>query len=452
MHFYENLNSIFEAKTRRLFGSREILHDIEKCKTRLVRDLHLKPGDQLFYFDGNSYLFFIYLFSCWSLDLVFVPLDSELQPEEANQLFDLVQPSASFKNGQIQTHPGRQQPFGGLLLFTSGTIGSPKGIFHSWTKVENKLETLSRHIPSQELQVTLCGLPTHFGHGLIGNSLLPLFQGNTLVICNPFSFDWISTLPELMNFCRVTFFSSIPFVWSLLKAANLEFGKHNLARVHIASAPLHEKQYDTARSLLGDSRIFNVYGMTEFLSWVCGKELISFSEGNVGSPWGVEVLLDSDEITIAASSLANYFLLSKHETLSLKENQVLKTGDLGKLNIDGELILTGRTKNQINRAGIKIQPEEIEGKINSHSSVTECYVFGQADPEMNERVCALVVVKSCQNAAELRKDIYSHLSRIITRYKLPDEIVFVDSLPKTTRGKVDQPKCKELYRAKTKRN
>ena len=112
----------------------------------------------------------------------------------------------------------------------------------------------------------------------------------------------------------------------------------------------------------------------------------------------------------------------------------LRTGDLVRIDGDGYLYPHGRLSDTINRGGEKFGPVEVEAAIRSHPAVTDCAVAGVPDPEMNERVGAIVVTTEPLDAAVLQQ----WCAERIAKYKTPELVVFADEVPLTDMGKVDR--------------
>jgi acyl-coenzyme A synthetase/AMP-(fatty) acid ligase len=113
-----------------------------------------------------------------------------------------------------------------------------------------------------------------------------------------------------------------------------------------------------------------------------------------------------------------------------------RTGDLGEVNAKGEIRLTGRAKDEINRAGFKIQPAEIDMLLERHPAVAEACTFGAPDPISGETVAVAVrlVPGSSETAQTLRAWCFEHLRRDAA----PERWFFVEEIPKTSRGKVSR--------------
>ena len=122
----------------------------------------------------------------------------------------------------------------------------------------------------------------------------------------------------------------------------------------------------------------------------------------------------------------------------------LYTGDLGYWDEDGYIFLSGRAKDFIKRGGEMIAPEEVEQIIMSHPGVDEAAIIGIYDVEWGERVRAIVVKKS--GSGELTKeDIIEHCRPKMAGFKRPEDVVFIDELPRNPMGKVLKRVLREDY-------
>ena len=123
---------------------------------------------------------------------------------------------------------------------------------------------------------------------------------------------------------------------------------------------------------------------------------------------------------------------------SLEDNKTafidgwFRTGDMGYLDDEGYLFLTGRKKELINKGGEKISPEEIDTMMQSHPGVREAMVFSVQDPVLGEDIAAMIVREE-ENLTE--NDLRIYLLDRLTPSKLPSRIYFVDAIPKNAAGK-----------------
>jgi acyl-CoA synthetase (AMP-forming)/AMP-acid ligase II len=124
-----------------------------------------------------------------------------------------------------------------LVLFTSGTTGTPKGVVLSRGALKARFELNAAAIGAAPLRRALVTLPTHFGHGLIGNALTPLVNGGDIVL-SPQGISLGDRLGRIIDEHAITFLSSVPSFWKIaLGSGKAPMGK-SLLRVHVGSAPL----------------------------------------------------------------------------------------------------------------------------------------------------------------------------------------------------------------------
>jgi long-chain acyl-CoA synthetase len=206
----------------------------------------------------------------------------------------------------------------------------------------------------------------------------------------------------------------------------------------LAVAEAFEKRFGTA--------IYEGYGQTEAAPVVSLNVPGNHKAGTVGQPLpGVEVAIwDDDDKTLGtgktgeimvrgANVMAGYHNLPE-ETAATITNGWLHTGDLGAIDDDGFITITGRKKDLIISAGENIYPREIEEALVEHEGVREVAVIGVADDVRGEVPKAFVIL--VEGAAVAERELRSFLKERIAAYKIPKVFQLVDDLPRTPTGKV----------------
>lgn len=157
-------------------------------------------------------------------------------------------------------------------------------------------------------------------------------------------------------------------------------------------------------------------------------------------PVGVE-----GEVWVHGPTVARGYLANPAETARGFSDGWLRTGDLGALDKDGHLSLTGRIKNLINRGGEKISPEHVEDILAGCPGVAEAAVFAIPDATYGQRVGAAVVVREgeCVGSEEILRYCRDRLAA----FEVPDRLAFVDALPYTAKGGLDRRAVEDRYAA-----
>ena len=154
----------------------------------------------------------------------------------------------------------------------------------------------------------------------------------------------------------------------------------------------------------------------------CGK----YGEIVCSVPWGMDEYVGEPELTAQMFDSQNRFL----------------TGDIGKLDEAGNLIISGRKKDMIIRGGYNIFPAEVELALLKHPDISEASVIGYRDQYLGERICAFVKTK--EGVPKEPEDLRAQLEQHIAKYKLPDRIMFVDEIPRLANGKNNYPAMSAL--------
>jgi oxalate---CoA ligase len=191
------------------------------------------------------------------------------------------------------------------------------------------------------------------------------------------------------------------------------------------------------------------YGMTETSSTIVGERLPPAvrKRGSVGLPVGCEIAIIDEQGSRLEPGMVGEVIVRGPGVVRAYEGGAevnrqsfidgwLRTGDLGTLDQDGYLFLRGRSKELINRGGVKILPAEIDEVLNSHPAVAEAVAFAVPNEMLGEEVAAAIVPRpGCLVSADLERQLHEHCAARLSVAKVPRKIVFVGDLPKTPTGK-----------------
>jgi acyl-CoA synthetase (AMP-forming)/AMP-acid ligase II len=419
--------------------------------------------------DGSA-RFFADLLAAWTLGATAACLDGGLTQSELKTVIGFAEPAAILVDGNavtadpkipvLQLADSKSAPMiapawelddPALVLFTSGTTGAPKGVVLTFRALLMRLSLNVAAIGEQTLAQTLVTLPTHFGHGLIGNALTPLLAGGNIVL-HPRGMPLVQDLSRMIDEHGITFMSSVPALWRLALKLGKPPSKNSLLRVHIGSAPLSAGLWSDVVAW-SRAEVVNCYGMTETANWIAGasSESDGIEDGLVGKMWGGVAAVMNDrglapagegEIVLQSPSLmSGYFRRSDLTAMVLRDGW-FHTGDRGSIDDSGNIRITGRIKDEINRAGFKVQPAEIDRLLESHPAVAEACVFGLADPVGGESVAA--AVRLVAGAVETAESLRVWCEARLRREAIPERWFIVSDLPHNVRGKIDRDAVRRI--------
>ena len=238
---------------------------------------------------GGTARFFADLFAVWNVGAAAACLDPSLTPNELRNIVQFANIDILLVDGTapVEDLPrpiadlGRE-PIGGfssevrptepddpaLVLFTSGTTGAPKGVVLNFRALRARIDANIAAIGTATLARALVSLPTHFGHGLIGNSLTPLLAGGEIVL-HPLGVSLANDLGRIIDEHGITFLSSVPTLWRMTLTRSVRPARGSLMRVHVGSAPLPASLWSEVVAWSG-AEVFNCYGTTETANWIAG--------------------------------------------------------------------------------------------------------------------------------------------------------------------------------------
>lgn len=329
----------------------------------------------------------------------------------------------------------------GVILLSSGTTGTPKVIHLSFRAITTRV-ALNRKYMQRSPERTLCLLPMHFGHGLIGNCLTPWSAGSDLVLADGGDLSTLASLGPLIDDHLIDFMSSVPTIWRIVLELSRRPELNTLSRVHIGSAPLTESLWRDVIEWTGTQDVANTYGLTETANWVAGASAAEFEprDGLVGRPWGGRAAIRGWDGAISSCGRGEIVLCVPSVMIlppagGPVENGWFRTGDTGEIDGQGVIRILGRIDHLINRGGINIQPEEIEWQAERHPAVAEVCAFAVPHSQAGQTVGLAVRTRSGEPFSE--NAFRAWCKERMRPEAVPEHIFFVAGMPVNERGKVN---------------
>lgn len=341
------------------------------------------------------------------------------------------------------------------MFCTSGTTSKPKIVVYDhcayWLSGLDTIDILGLEANDKTLEYRSFG----WNSAQI-LSLLPFLQkGLTMHLARRFShsrfFEWIQKY-------ELTFAAGVPTVVNMLLNKPLGYTAKDLPSLRLmtcSTAPLTAEQWKNFEEMYGVT-LLQLYGMSE-AGWICGNRHYRRRMGTVGPPAKHQEfeIVDGEgkvcppevegEVTVGGPQVAIGYLM-EDGTIDPVRGKRIKTGDLAKMDADGFVRVTGRTKDLIIRGGMNIAPLEIDAVLLKHPGIYDGAAVGVPDKIYGEEVVAYVMAKPGVTLTEA--DVVAHCKQHLAAAKLPKQVLIVPELPKSDRGKVLRDKLKADWLAR----
>jgi acyl-CoA synthetase (AMP-forming)/AMP-acid ligase II len=335
------------------------------------------------------------------------------------------------------------------VIYTSGTTGFPKGVMRShranaWNVVNSALGS-----PRSVGEVELFNLPA-FGIGLLHFALPALLGGATIVLDDAFD---AARVWRLLADERVT----RTFLAPTMISAMLEVEGH--AELELPCLDTIYTAYEfpdalrrRAVSRFGDHFIY-MYGLTEAQLTCTRPGEFRAKPTSVGGAMGalrVRVvgpdgrplpLGEVGEIALSGPSTMDGYLNRPEETAQMLRDGWMLTGDLGRIDEDGDLHYAGRLKEMVKTGGFSVDPAEVERALTTLDEVAEAAVIGVPDEHWGEMVVAFVVCRG----AFLERAVIEACRERLAGYKVPKRVIAIDTLPLNATGKVERGRLRDRF-------
>lgn len=436
----------------------------------LICEMGVNIGDRVIVQAAYTNWFVVACYGCHLAGAVFVPIDKNASKDMVEDVASRVEASLIMSNYEFDVYPylayaSIEEKLCGFasvykysfptpdmvadMMFTTGTTGAPKGVVLSHNNILKTALVRVHEVQIKENNVGITLVPL--------NHVAPMrelylngYMGSTFIFL-----DGITKMNRMFCFMEeynVTSLYLPPANISILQQLSRE-RLHTFADqidyVYTASAPMQEAQREFMKRMLPNSRLYFSYGSSENGS-VC-LHRYDFNEKSitcVGKPCiGVDVKVVNDDFTsveqgqpgtIMIKSDMNMIGYWKRDDLNAEvfRDGYYLSNDIGFYDEEGFLYVTGRKDDVINIGGLKVIPSEIENAVLTIPGIEDCVCFAIPD-RITEYAPKLLVTRNSQFQGDLNT-VFEALTVKLDRYKVPKVIEFVDSIQRTSNGKVDR--------------
>lgn len=372
----------------------------------------------------------------------------EIEPEEV--------PFTSFKEEiEKDATPGASDT--GLLMYTSGTTGKPKGVMLSHQNLlSGGLNAMESHDLTHEDRA-LCVLPLYHINGLINTVMGPLVSGSSVFM--PAKFKTAEFWNWILQY-RCSWFSVVPTLLSaLLHKTELKEQQKIMMQDFFrfgrsASAPLAPEVHIQFEQKFG-VRIIETMGLTETSSPILSNPLPPglIKYGSPGIAWGNKVRIvdkqlkplnanEEGEIAVRGTNVMKGYFKNPDATSDALVNGWLLTGDLGIMDEEGYVFVKGRTKELIIKGGENIAPREIDEALYEHPDVVDAAAFAVEESHYGQEVEACVSLVSGSSCSS--NELVEFCRPRLGEFKTPRKIHIMEDLPKGPSGKIQRLRLAEM--------
>ena len=335
-------------------------------------------------------------------------------------------------------------PGAAVLKLTSGTSGRPKATFTTEAQALADARHIIEGMGIAPDDVQIGAIPLSHSYG-IGNLVLPLLmQGTGLVLRNSFVPHQVADDARTFG-ARI--FCGVPFMFEHFVTHPPSGGWPETLRWLVsAGAPLDTRTKTQFRQAF-DTMIHSFYGTSETGGISFDASDDQSTEATVGRPLpGVSITLrpvESDDHEVGRVHVESAAVATGYAGLGVagEFRGAFLTEDLGRFNRSGHLVLTGRLSGFINVAGRKVQPDEVEQVLRAMPGVADALVVGVDDRERGQHLVACLVPSG---APPTLFGVRRHCAQSLAPHKVPRNVIMLDALPLTVRGKPDREALRRI--------
>ncbi|KAK6865954.1 peroxisomal-coenzyme A synthetase [Apiospora arundinis] len=334
-----------------------------------------------------------------------------------------------------------------LVLHTSGTTGRPKAVPLTHSNLSRTMENIRGTYQLTAKDRTMLVMPLFHVHGLLCALLSPLSSGGSVVVPTRFSASefWADFAEHKANW-----YTAVPTIHQILLKSAMPEPVPEIRFIRSCSSPLSPAVFEKLEAAF-HAPVLEAYAMTEASHQMTSNPLppAQRKPGTVGLGQGVEVKILSEtgdevpqgaegEICIRGTNVTKGYLNNPEANASSfhQPSGFFRTGDQGRLDEDGYVMITGRIKELINKGGEKISPIELDNVLTRHPAVAEAVSFATPDEMYGQDIGVAVVLRPGEKLTE--DELRAWMAEKVAKFKIPRKIYFTDVMPKTATGKIQR--------------
>jgi cyclohexanecarboxylate-CoA ligase len=345
-----------------------------------------------------------------------------------------------------------------MLIYSSGTTGTPKGVMHSSNTIRYTAEQIAKLHAIDEHDKIMLACQFGFVGSVIFGILVSLVKGATAVVVGRWSAEHGLALIERH---RVTYSLFMPtHVIDVLASPALAKTDCSSFRRAILAGITPQQRAEAASHLCAQP--FAMFGMSECAGQTtCNERDPADKRASTDGhslPGAETIIVDDNDQPLPAGSVGHvlvrgpsrclgYFAAPELTAGAINADGYFRTGDLGVVDADGYFTFGSRARDVLRRGGITLVPAEIEEKLLKDPSVREASVIGLPDPRLGERACACIIPTT--GYAPTLEELNAGLQRQgVAQYLWPEMLFLFEDLPRTVSLKVKKAELRELVLAK----
>lgn len=343
-----------------------------------------------------------------------------------------------------------------IILFTSGTTSAPKAIMLSEENLLSNIMSISEYLKLKKDDTILLIKDLSHSSSITSELFVGLFNGCRIIMTTRLPLT--RNILNIIDTKRVSIFFAVPtIVKGIMTYSQLNnFDLSSLRILNFYGAPMNYLDILHLLEIFPKINVIYSYGQTEASPRItyneranlinkpasCGRPIknvavhIEDKNGTILGP------MNQGEIVVTGPNVMLGYYKNPEKTLQVKKGNKLYTGDLGYLDEDGFLYITGRSDNLIISAGKNIYPEEIEGVLTTYEGIVEALCV---EEKGNNEISNLIAYVVLNHGSKLDyNQLFNYCREHLELYKIPKQVIIVNELEKTPSGKVKRDFVKKL--------